>query len=52
MTKDDIATLAKGNILEKIEGDVYKVWLPNMDYDLAKEIIRRSPMYSDLYNIL
>jgi hypothetical protein len=50
MTRLDIKSLAKGQIVEKNIGNSYKVALQdNLDPELIKEIIKRSPIYSELY---
>jgi hypothetical protein len=50
MTRLDIKNLAKGQIVEKNIGNLYKILLQdNIDSELIKEIIKRSPIYSELY---
>lgn len=50
MTKLDIKSLAKGQIVEKNIGNLYKIAIQdNLDSELIKEIIKRSPIYSELY---
>lgn len=49
-TKIDILTLSKGEILEKNEnGKIFKYALEDFGIDLVKEIVKRSPIYSELY---
>lgn len=49
-TKSDIITLANGEILEKVEnGQTFKYLVEDIGFDLIKEIIKRSPIYSELY---
>jgi hypothetical protein len=48
-TKGDIQKLISGAIVEKSENeDVYKFLLQDLGTDLIIEILRRSPIYSDL----
>ena len=48
-TRLDIKSLAKGEIIEKNVGNLYKFALQDIGFDLIKEIIKRSPIYSELY---
>lgn len=49
-TKADIIKLASGEILEKSENDKkFMYLLEDFGKDLTKEIIKRSPIYSELY---
>lgn len=49
-TKADITLLSSGEILEKVENDqIFKYMLQDIGFDLIKEIIKRSPIYSELY---
>lgn len=48
-TKSDIKKLAIGEILEKKINSNYRFVIHNVDLELIKEIIKRSPIYSDLY---
>ena len=48
-TKNDIKHLCKGDILEKITDDaVLKYALQDLGLDIIREIVKRSPIYSDL----
>ena len=50
LTKPDMKVITKGDILEKdLGGEVVKIALQDIGLDLIREIIRRSPMYSDMY---
>lgn len=48
-TRMDIKNLAKGQIIEKNVGNIYKFALQDIGLELIKEIIKRSPIYSELY---
>jgi hypothetical protein len=49
ITKIDMVELINGKIIEKIVDDcLYKIAIQNIDIDLIKEIIIRSPIYSDI----
>lgn len=49
-TKSDIIVLSTGEILEKVENDqIFKYLLQDIGTDLVKEIVKRSPIYSELY---
>ncbi len=51
ITKSDMLQIITGNILEKeVDGVIFKIALQDIGLDLIKEIIRRSPMYSDMTN--
>lgn len=50
ITKSDIKKLAYGEIVEKeLSDDIIKIALQDIGFYLIKEIIKRSPMFSDLY---
>lgn len=50
ITKNDIKQLATGKIITKDMGDdMIKIALQDIGFYLIKEIIRRSPMYSEMY---
>ena len=48
-TKMDIRKLSKGEIIEKNVGNIYKFAVQDIGFDLIKEIVKRSPLYSELY---
>lgn len=49
-TKSDIILLASGKMLEKIENNnIFKYVLEDIGIDLIKGIIKRSPIYSEIY---
>jgi hypothetical protein len=48
--KNDIKTLASGEILSKLENGIeFKFALQDIGIDLIKGIIQRSPLFADLY---
>jgi hypothetical protein len=48
--KHDIKHLISEQILTKeIGSEVFKIALAKMEYELVKEIIRRSPIFSEMY---
>lgn len=48
--KADMASLAKGEIVTKEEdGKIFKFAMSDIGYDQIKEILRRSPIFSDMY---
>lgn len=50
ITKRDMKELAAGDILEKeVEGQTFKIILSDIGLEMIKEILRRSPVFSDLY---
>jgi len=51
ISKLDLKKIASGSILEKLVGDdiLLKIAIQDIGSELIKEIIRRSPVYSDLY---
>lgn len=50
LTKADMKVITSGKILTKdIGGEVFQIALQDIGFDLIREIIRRSPMYSDMY---
>ena len=49
ITKRDIKSIAIGEVLKKSTSDNYEITLQGVETELIKEIIKRSPMYSDLY---
>lgn len=48
-TKRDIKYLALGEIVEKKLTNNYEISLQDIGLELIREIIKRSPIYSDLY---
>lgn len=49
--KLDIKALISGDILEKIEDDaIYKFMLQDIGIDNIREILKRSPVFSELSN--
>jgi hypothetical protein len=49
-TKEDIRKLAKGEMVTKNENDqVFLYLLQDLGIELIKEIIRRSPIYGEMY---
>ena len=50
ITKIDMEVLTKGEILTKdVGGELFKILLQNIDIELIKEIIKRSPIFSEMY---
>jgi hypothetical protein len=50
LTKRDMLTLTKGEILTKdVNGLVVKMALQDIGIDLIREIVRRSPIFSEMY---
>lgn len=50
ITKSDMKVITSGQILEKDLGDeMVKIALQDIGLDLIREIVKRSPMYSDMY---
>jgi len=50
ITKSDMKVITSGQILEKDLGDeIIKIALQDIGLELIREIVRRSPMYSDMY---
>ncbi len=50
LTKSDMKIITSGQILTKDMGDeVIKIALQDIGMELIREIIRRSPVYSDMY---
>lgn len=50
ITKSDMKKLTSGDILEKnFDDDIVKIALQDIGLELIREIIRRSPIYSELY---
>lgn len=52
ITRNDIHKLYKGEIIEKRIGFVYKIALQDIGKGYIKEIIKRSPVYSQLHTSL
>lgn len=49
ITKSDMIELATGKIIEKQVDDAnFKIALQDIGIDLVREIVRRSPIYSDI----
>ena len=49
ITKVDMVELATGKIVEKeVDGALFKIALQDIGIELIREIVRRSPMYSDI----
>jgi hypothetical protein len=49
-TKEDVRKLAKGEMVTKNENDqVFLYLLQDLGIELIKEIIRRSPIYGEMY---
>ena len=49
-TKEDIRKLAKGEMVTKNENNqVFLYLLQNLGIELIKEIIKRSPIYGEMY---
>ena len=51
--KSNIKTLCKGEILEKTYPDwsgniIFKIALQDIEFDMINEILKRSPIFSDL----
>lgn len=50
ITSMDMKNLASGGIVTKdINGSLFKIALQDIGLELIKEIIRRSPVYSQMY---
>jgi len=50
LTKSDMLLLVSGEILTKEENDqVFKYALQDIGKDLIREILKRSPLYSEMY---
>jgi TRAP-type mannitol/chloroaromatic compound transport system substrate-binding protein len=50
ITKNDIKRLANGEIVSKdFSDEVIKIALKDIGFELIKEIIKRSPMFSEMY---
>jgi hypothetical protein len=49
ITKDDVKILASGEILSKPNERNFKVALSDLGLEYIKEIIKRSPVYGQLY---
>ena len=52
-TSNEIKTLCRGEILEKIYNDwsgniIYKILLKDIGFEMINEILKRSPIYADL----
>lgn len=51
LTRKDIKNLATGKIIRKEEnGDIFEIALRDIGLELIREIIKRSPVYSEIYN--
>jgi hypothetical protein len=49
VTKNDIVELSTGKIVEKeVDGSLFKIALQDIGIELVREIVRRSPVYSDI----
>ena len=50
ITKRDMKLLSTGKVLEQdVDGHLFKIILSDIGFELIKEILRRSPVFSDLY---
>jgi TRAP-type mannitol/chloroaromatic compound transport system substrate-binding protein len=50
ITKNDIKKLTNGEIVSKdFSDEVIKIALKDIGFELIKEIIKRSPMFSEMY---
>jgi len=50
ITKSDMGEITKGDILTKnVGGELFKIALQDIGLTLIREIIKRSPMYSEMY---
>jgi TRAP-type mannitol/chloroaromatic compound transport system substrate-binding protein len=50
ITKTDIKRLSKGEIISKdFSNETIKIALQDIGFELVKEIIKRSPMFSEMY---
>jgi hypothetical protein len=49
LTKNDIKEIAANNLISKKIGDIFEISTFNMDKESIKEIIKRSPLYSEIY---
>jgi hypothetical protein len=50
ISKIEMKKLALGELLEKeVEGEVFNIKISDIDIDMVKEILRRSPIFSDLF---
>ena len=53
ITKEDMSVITKGDILSKdIGGELFKVALQDIGFTLIREIIKRSPIYSEMYHTI
>lgn len=49
ITKEDVKVLANGEILSKPMEKDFKIALADLGLEYIKEIIKRSPLYAELY---
>jgi hypothetical protein len=50
ISKIEMKKLALGELVEKeVEGEVFNIIVSGIDIDMIKEILRRSPIFSDLF---
>ena len=50
ITKSDMGVITKGDILTKdIGGDCFKIALQDIGLTMIREIVKRSPIYSEMY---
>jgi len=50
ITKSDMSEITKGKILTKnVGGEIFLIALQDIGFTLIREIIKRSPIYSEMY---
>jgi hypothetical protein len=50
ITKADMGVITKGDILSKdIGGELFKIALQDIGLTMIREIVKRSPVYSEMY---
>jgi hypothetical protein len=49
ISKEEIKSMTKGNILDKESDGHFRIAIGDFGIDNIKEIIKRSPLYSQLY---
>jgi len=50
LTKPDMKVITTGDILTKdVGGEIFQIALQDIGLELIREIIKRSPVYSDMY---
>ena len=50
ITKSDMGVITSGGILTKdIGGEIFKIALQDIGFTMIREIVKRSPIYSEMY---